>query len=126
MNITQYHEVINGENTYKKIAALLNQDNNVIIGWTDGLFNHYDILLVYKVSFIVGALKQCVKEDDLYVNIISIGSYNFNIKDIYSSNYIAATLFHDLDACSVCQLAELINGIIKELHNSSRIEVLNA
>ena len=44
MNYNKYDEVINGKNTYKEMARLLQKDDAVGIGWTDEDSTHLALL----------------------------------------------------------------------------------
>lgn len=44
MNYNKYNEVINGKETYKKIAKELLFRETIGIGWTDGESTHLDII----------------------------------------------------------------------------------
>ncbi len=111
MNIDSYGEVINGENTYREIADKLLNKESIIIGWTDEKYTHYDILFsIYPYK--KGYLQRGLTHDDLYVSIIGLGSFGFNICNEHDGGYIAEKLNLSGD-CS--KLAELLNNIQKLL-----------
>lgn len=45
MNYNKYNEVINGTETYKRIATGLLDNKTIGIGWTDEDSTHLDIIL---------------------------------------------------------------------------------
>lgn len=114
-NKNEYDEIINGEGTYKVIAGNLKQGLSVFIGWTDNIYTHYDILFTYK-ALGTGGYQQGLRTSDLFVSIMSIGSFGFKIDDMKSAGYIAEKIFHGRLDKSVVALTELINGVLNELN----------
>ena len=110
----KYDEIINGEETYKVIAGNLMQGLNVFIGWTDNIYTHYDILFTYK-ALGTGGYQRGLRYTDLFVSIMSIGSFGFKIDSDKDVGYIAEKLFNGREDESVKAVTELINGIIKEM-----------
>lgn len=114
MDKDKYGEIINGICTYSEIINQLKQGKSVIIGWTDEKYTHLDLLFssnIYKQ----GTLQRGLRGNELFVSIISIGSFGFDIKnrEIYKG-YIAEKLnIHGEPTIS--KLAELINEVIKGL-----------
>ena len=116
MNKDKYGEIINGKETFEKIANLLKQGESAIIGWTDELFTHYDIL------FTMGAYKEDgnyfqrgIKANDLFVSVMSKGAFGFKVENGEKHpSYIAEKLYIVGDE-TVEKFGELINGVIKEL-----------
>lgn len=113
-NKNEYDEIINGEETYKVIAGNLMQGLNVFIGWTDNIYTHYDILFTYK-ALGTGGYQRGLRYTDLFVSIMSIGSFGFKIDSDKDVGYIAEKLFNGREDESVKAVTELINGIIKEM-----------
>lgn len=112
MNFNKYNEVINGEMTYKEIAQLLLDNCTVGIGWTDEESTHLDI--IFKLGIVkMNAFQRGIKGDYLYISIIDHTSYAFVPDTIKNPSYIMGKLRMNND-CGY-KLAELINGIIKEL-----------
>lgn len=113
----KYGEVINSQETYRNIAIDLCDRKSVIIGWTDGEYDHRDILFTYRVKK-YGNLQRGMRWSDLYVSIISHNSYGFLI-EIDTDNrkdkgYIKEKLrLHDNDCDD--KICELVNGVIHEL-----------
>lgn len=111
MNMNPYGEVINGTSTYRGIAEKLLKKESIIIGWTDEEYTHYDILFaIYPHK--EGYLQRGLTHDDLYVSIIGLGSFGFNICNDHDGGYIAEKLNLSGD-CK--RLAELLNNIQKLL-----------
>ena len=114
MNIDDYGEIINGAYSYKEVANRLKDGQSVIIGWTDEKYTHLDLLFNYK-TYKEGMLQRGLRGNELYVSVISIGAFGFDVKDKeIHEGYISEKLnIHG--GPTVSKLAELINGIIKEL-----------
>lgn len=110
----EYDEIINGEGTYKVIAGNLIQGLSVFIGWTDNDYTHYDILFNYKAMGI-GGYQRGLRTTDLFVSIMSIGSFGFKTDSFKDPGYIAEKLFNGREDSTVKCVTELINGIIKEM-----------
>ena len=112
MNYNEYREVINGEETYKGIAQRLKKNKLVGIGWTDSECTHLDIL--FKLGFDkFGDFQRGIRANYLVVSIIDHTSYAFSPDDIKLGTYIQEKLRFN-NSCGD-KIAELINGIIKEL-----------
>ena len=113
MNSDIYEQIINGEETYIKIAHDLLNNETVGIGWTDELYTHFDI--IFKLGFTkYGPFQRGIKSDYLLVSIIDHTSYAFKTDSIKQGTYIQEKL--RLNNETGDKLAELINGIIKELN----------
>ena len=114
MNIDDYGEITNGTYTYKEIANKLKEGQAVIIGWTDEKYTHLDLLFNYK-SHKEGMLQRGLRGNELYVSIISLGAFGFDVKDReIHEGYISQKLNIHGEP-TVSKLAELINGIIRGL-----------
>lgn len=112
MNFNKYDEVMNGEMTYKEIAQLLLDNGTVGIGWTDEKSTHLDIIFKLGI-FKINAFQRGIKDNYLYVSIIDHTSYAFVPDTIKSPGYIMEKLRMNNNCGN--KLAELINGVIKEL-----------
>ena len=134
MNKDSYNEVINGEDTFKKIASCLMKEhedsdtNACIIGWTDGIYDHRDIMFTYRPVHLGGGLQRGLRWCYLYVSIMGYFSMGFLIEDGYwkddgtyfmpdnrkSNGYIMEKLnLHD-NHCDI-EICNLINGVIHEI-----------
>lgn len=114
LNYDEYGEVINGELTYAAIAQHLIH-GSAIIGWNDEEFTHYDILFTlmpFKAGMLQGGLHQ---GRNLFVSIMRVGAFGFDIArpDTHPS-YYAEKL--GLDSTTAGKVADLINGIKRELN----------
>lgn len=121
MNKTEYNEIINGTETYKEIANNLKQHIPVIIGWTDEECTHLDILFTYqahkeKENYLQGGFMPT----DLFVSILSWGSYGFEVDREKNVGYISEKL--GINGEMAEKLTELINGLINELKGSNKDE----
>ena len=61
MNKDNYGEIINGEDTFKKIAFRLYNGQSVLIGWTDEGYDHRDILFTYDADVNEGISHTLIK-----------------------------------------------------------------
>lgn len=121
MNKTEYNEIINGEKTYKEIANKLKQHIPVIIGWTDEECIHLDILFTYQAhKEKENYLQRGFMPTDLFISILSWGSYGFEVNREKSVGYISEKL--GINGKTSEKLTELINGIINELKGSNKDE----
>lgn len=120
MNRDIYDEIINGKNTYKEIANRLKQGQAVIIGWADEEYTHLDILFTYNIYKEFGNfLQRGLRGNELFISIIGIGAFGFDVNNNEKyPGYIKEKL--NLTGEPTCEkLAELINGIMKELQNET-------
>lgn len=116
MNIAEYGEVINGEQTYKAIAKELLNGKKIMIGWTDEKFTHLDVFFTLGIDTKVGNWQRGMKPFYLYVGIIDHTFYGFRTDGIKLGGYVGEKLrLYDENAD---KMTELINGIITELNNS--------
>lgn len=121
MNKTEYNEIINGTETYKEIANKLKQHIPVIIGWTDEECTHLDILFTYQAhKEKENYLQRGFMSTDLFVSILSWGSYGFEVDREKNVGYISEKL--GINGETAEKLTELINGLINELKGSNKDE----
>ena len=114
MNFDNYGEVINGKATYLAIAKHIYFNNLILIGWTDELGGHYDILFAYRTLVQGTDIQRGIKGSDLFISIIGKGAFGFKVEKDKMSSYVAEKL-NLSDDKSTEKLTELINGVIKEL-----------
>ena len=122
MNVDEYGEVINGEDTYFEIAKNLIKGESVGIGWTDEDSTHFDIIFTLGIKK-YGMFQGGIKANDLFVSIIDWSSYGFRTDDIKLGGYIQEKLrLSDYDITGG-KVKELINGVIeclnKEVENEN-------
>lgn len=118
MNKDDYGEIINGKETYKEIVKQLRNKQSVIIGWTDGDYDHRDILFTYKPKK-YGTLQRGLNWDShLYVSIMDHSCMGFLIEsktnNIKHPSYIKEKLRLNNNSCDD-KICELINGVISEM-----------
>lgn len=115
MNVDEYGEVINGEDTYREIAKHLIKGESVGIGWTDENSTHFDIIFTLGIAK-YGLFQRGIKFDDLFVSIIGWSSYGFKTDDIKLGGYIQEKLrLSDYDITGE-KVKELVNGVIEYLN----------
>lgn len=114
MNKDEYGEIINGYDTVINIANKLKKGKSAIIGWTDEKYTHLDLLFNYK-TYKEGMLQRGLRGNELFVSIIGWGAFGFDVRDreIHES-YVSEKLNMHGEP-TTRKLAELINGVIKEL-----------
>lgn len=120
MNYDEYGEIINGEETYNKIAKDLLEKGKCLIGWTDGAYDHRDILFTYNGSLkhygnLQGGRHNC----RLWVSIAGVSCNAFLIEDggidnTKHNSYIAEKLMLHENSCDM-EICNLINGVIREI-----------
>lgn len=114
MDKDEYGEITNGYNTVKEMAEKLKEGQSVIIGWTDEEYTHLDLLFNYN-TYKEGMLQRGLRGNELYVSIISLGAFGFDVEDReIHKGYISEKLNIHGEP-TITKLTELINGIIKEL-----------
>ena len=114
MTKAEYGEIINSEETYEDIADILKKHGSVLIGWTDELYTHYDILFLYKTQFYGTNIQGGIKSNDLFITIMRKGAFGFKIDSKKSSGYVAEKLNLSDDETAE-KLTKLINGVIERL-----------
>lgn len=117
MNIDKYGEIINGIDTYEKVAKTLYEEGKCIIGWTDQEYDHRDIMFTYKPKQ-YGTLQRGLRWCYLYVSIMSLSCMGFLMESDADNrkhnNYIKEKLRLDENHCDDA-ICDLINGVIHEL-----------
>ena len=115
MNVDEYGEVINGEDTYFEIAKNLMEGESVGIGWTDENSTHFDIIFTLGIKK-YGLFQRGIKANDLFVSIIGWSSYGFRTDDIKLGGYIQEKLRLSGYNITGEKVKELINGVIECLN----------
>ena len=111
MNFDEYGEVINGEETFKKVAEKLPHEP-VLLGWTDEAGTHLDILLTLGARAFGTNIQGGVRpKTDLFVSIMRWGAFGFDPdhKDT-PAGYYEEKLRKLGEPCAE-KFAALINGI---------------
>lgn len=118
MNKDKYDEIINGQETYRDIAKFLKKGQPIMIGWTDEICTHYDILFVYKTNKEQGNMFQFgLRATYLFISIMGWSSFGFEINQEKTPGYISEKL-NIKGKETVEKITELINGVIVELRKS--------
>ena len=115
MNVDEYGEVINGEDTYFEIAKNLMEGESVGIGWTDEDSTHFDIIFTLGIKK-YGLFQRGIKANDLFVSIIDWSSYGFSTYDIKLGVYIQEKLRLSNYDITGEKVKELVNGVIECLN----------
>lgn len=113
----EYGCVLNRPETYKTLASVLTDGSiPVVFAWTDEEGSQLDIMLVYDARQ-YGFLQRGMSADtDLFVGVSRCGFFGFEINDIEKHpDYVAEKLNLSPESITTAKLAELINGVIKEL-----------
>ena len=126
MNYDEFNEIVNGDITYRAIAEELLEGKSVLIGWTDQVYDHRDILFTLsptKHGYIQRGLKGL---GYLYVSIIGISSMGFMLSGDPTDGYIEEKLRLDDSHCDK-MICELIRNVIKYLNKVEQFQAtLNA
>lgn len=120
MNYDEYNEVINGEDTYSKIAEELMKKDKCIIGWTDRKYDHRDILFTLNWSLLkFGNLQSGRHNCRLIISILGKSSEAFLIEDGSIDNRKHETYLKEKlklnDSYCDNMICELINGVIEQI-----------
>jgi len=120
MNRDTYGEVINGDKTYRTIAEWLVKNYSVMVGWTDNHGTHFDILFNFHTLIAGNNIQGGIKNTDLFVSIMRRGAFGFDVEhENTAPGYYGEKLFVDSVPTQEA-LAELINGVKKELNKLCR------
>ena len=95
---------------------------NIIIAWTDGHGSQFDILFSYRAlpdGPIQGGLKP---NNDLFVSIMRRGAFAFSTDRQSVPGYYAEKLNMSQEGVTIEALAELLNGVRRELGKHAEIE----
>lgn len=112
----EYGEIINGPETYSKIATSLLMGKNILIGWTDEMSTHYDILFTKDPAIYGTNIQGGIRRDDLFVSIMRIGCFGFEIENTDTHyGYYSEKFNYNFGEATGQKLADLINGVKKEL-----------
>ena len=126
MNYDEFNEIVNGDITYRAIAEELLEGRSVLIGWTDQVYDHRDILFTLsptKYGYIQRGLKGL---GYLYVSIIGISSMGFMLSGDPIDGYIEEKLRLDGSHCDK-MICKLIRNVIKYLNKVEQFQTpLNA
>ena len=117
-----YDEVINGSTTFKSIAKHLynngeDESRSILIGWTDGGYDHRDILFTYRVLH-TGNHQRGMRWCHFFVGIVDYSCYGFTIElctdNRKGEGYLMEKLRFRENNCDK-ELCKLIDGVIHEL-----------
>ena len=116
MDKDKYGEIINGESTYRTIADELMKGKSVIIGWTDEVYDHRDILFTFRPQK-HGTLQRGLNfPSHLYISIMDFSCMGFLIENDTDNrkhpSYIKEKLRLSGNSCND-KICELINGVIE-------------
>ncbi len=109
--------IINGDKTYKYIKDKLIEKGSVLIAWSDEIGSHLDILFTYNpVSPNWSLVQGGIRPYYLFVSIMKIGSFGFTIESNKTADYMMDKFqMPEILRDTAAKLAELINGVIKEI-----------
>ncbi len=114
MKTDDYSEVLNAPETFEEIADVLKAGSACFIGWTDEQSTHFDILFTFR-SRGFGTHQGGVRPMDLFVSIMRLGAFGFEIEHTDTHPEYYAEKLHCGGGATAVALAELINGVKKEL-----------
>lgn len=112
----EFDTVLNHDETYAVLAAVLRTDFCVVFAWTDGHGTQLDILMACN-PIQYGHLQRGMRSTtDLFVAVSSFGMFGFEINDLEKHpSYVGEKLNLGGHNDMTAELAALINGVIKEL-----------
>lgn len=115
MKYDEFNEIVNGDATYRAIAEELLEKKSVLIGWTDQVYDHRDILFTLS-PVRHGNIQRGLKgRGYLYVSIIDISSMGFMLSGNPDNVYIREKLRLDDSHCDN-MICELIINVVKCLN----------
>lgn len=116
MTQDEYDTVINSPETYKGIAKhLRGHEPMALFAWTDQAGTQLDLLIAIPPHQ-AGHLQRGIRAGDLFVCVCGIGTFAFDINDSEKHpGYVGEKLGLGDTNDTTTALAELINGVIREL-----------
>lgn len=107
----EYGEVLNSDRTYAWIAETVERSGSAIIGWTDGLGSHMDILFCLAPIQKGGLQRGMSALTDLFVAVSHFGMHGFEIKDDFLHPGYVAEKLGTGDNSTTAKLTDLITGV---------------
>ena len=117
MKLDDYGEVINGDETYQKIAHDVASYGSSLIGWSDGEMTHLDILFtIVNSNCSQGPISGGQSAStDLFVSVLRWGAFGFELNGRWKApGYISGKIPLG-DNITTDKFADLLNGVIAEL-----------
>jgi len=114
----EYETVINSEETYKGLAANLRIGNTIVFAWTDQEGTQLDILMNAR-ALQYGRLQRGMNAaTDLFVAVSHFGMFGFELNGTEKfPSYVGEKLNLGGINTTTEKLAELINGVCRELES---------
>ncbi len=127
VDMDEWCDIVNGDNTYRQITVDLNTHSSVIVGWTDGRSTHHDVLFTLRPAQ-HGSLQGGLRGPTyLFVSIMRRGCFGFRVAEReLHPRYIAEKLGDSPESPTCKALAELISGVMRELVGTTGIEPTSA
>lgn len=117
IKLDEYDTVLNHNDTFETLAAILRTDNSVVFAWTDEQGTQLDILMVIKpIQF--GHLQGGMSTNtDLFVGVSRFGMFGFELNGLEKyPTYVGEKLGLGKETNpTTAELAALINGVCREL-----------
>lgn len=112
----EYETVINSEKAYKSLTNILRSRGSIVFAWTDQEGTQLDILMAYNIVQYGRLQRGMSTRTDLFVAVSDFGMFGFELNGMEKfPSYIGEKLnLGDINTTTE-KLAELINGICKEL-----------
>jgi hypothetical protein len=111
-------EVINGPEIYSGIALELRTRGSALLGWTDGLGSHHELLFTLAPRAFGRSNLGLHGPDCLFVSVMRIGAFGFKVPSPTPrhASYVAEKLFGEEhpDETSTA-LTDLVNGVVAAL-----------
>ncbi len=129
MNFDTWKTVINGHETYASIWQTVQRGDSLLIGWTEGMGTHYDILFTlgkYTAGHVQSLHSSLVagmqRHPVLFVSILKVGAFGFDIGEdkALHPNYVAEKL--NIPGPPTAQALTVLLNAIKSIHNGKPYE----
>ena len=119
VDVDEYREVINGNKTYNTIANSISDFSSALIGWTDRVGTHLDILFCYMPGYISSSyFQRGIRGNELFISIIGTGAFGFKLsQEKLAPGYIAEKLgIQNFGDDLINAFAELVNNVKSKLY----------
>lgn len=106
-------DIVADTKTIKAIVSELRDGSSVLIGWTDGYGNHYDLLFVYRPQQYGPIQDGITAQQHLFVSVLGRGAFAFMAStEWFHESYYGATLGIDTaPPDTIVSIARLIGWI---------------
>jgi hypothetical protein len=114
----EYGTVLNSKKTYESLVHNLKHEAPVVFAWTDQEGTQLDILMAYRVMQYGHLQRGMSANTDLFVAVSHFGMFGFELNGTEKfPSYVGEKLNLGGINTTTEKLAELINGVCRELES---------